>query len=363
MSNFKEIADEAKGKALGSAHVLVIGQTKSGKTDWVAQAVLDGWQVMYVDNDNGKSTLLAQLAGNDAALERVHYFKPDNMSDFVKMFFTSVVIRYGETSHKLVQSGTVADDEMVMEVRPALMPLNVILVIDSWTAMANSLIHELAAAKSIDLTEADRLGREIYGPTGFQATEIGYQIQQAPFHVIVQAHPGWYERKEKPSTLGAARNIDEKDMIIRETTAIPLSTSMPHGFTMGKFFNFIGWMLIAGTDRRELDFRIKKDTISGGNFPAGAKLNGDPRTEFRFSKLFGKPPVIEAGAKPWLVRMTGAEFKESVKKRNDSAPKATAVLAAKTIVTQEAKPETPQLTTEVKPLTALQKLKLGGNKT
>lgn len=332
MGNFKELAEQNKLRVLGAVHCLLIGQTKSGKTDWVARAAIDGWEIIYIDSDNGKSTLLSALQGHPDAMDRIHYFEPESIFDFCESMFTNSIFRYGETARASVSSHSAKPDEMVDEIRPTIIPPNVILVIDSWTAIANDLIHKIADKRKIDLFEADKYTREIYGPTGFKASELLFWIQNSPFHVIVQAHPGYYERKEKPAA-GKAEDIRESDMLIRETTAIPLSTSNPHGFTMGKYFNYIGWTRVSGQERRELDFRVKKDTISGANFPAGTLLFGDPRGDMRFAKLFGKPPVVEPSETPWLRRITGAEFKEEKQSRDAKAPSNPKVLTGGKIET------------------------------
>jgi hypothetical protein len=122
-----------------------------------------------------------------------------------------------------------------------------------------------------------------------------------------------------------------------------MSSSAPHGASIGKYFNEIGWIQINSAGKRELDFTVKKGRISGGT----ANGKGDPRAEYSFAKLFGAPiPKVE-GELPWMIESSFEEWKARQAARNAAAPKLTTNVAPK--------PTTPPATAPVTP-TVLRKL-------
>lgn len=290
-----------------------IGNSKTGKTDYVVQAAKDGFEILYVDNDNGMATILDQLKGNDSALGRIHYFSPTNMGEFVETLLTSAVLRYNISLREIYDRTKLKPEHRVSEIYPSRVPANTILAIDSWTTLTYSILKAKADAGGIDLLDIEKYGREVYGGAGFKATQIAQLLQLAPFHVYVMAHPGNYERKEKPP--GVVREINEKDMIVKETTAVPISTSLPHGLTMGKYFNQIGWFEVNRFDKRVLDFTVKNGRVGGGT----PNKIGDPREEFRFSKLFAKPTPPEE-LKVWERDYSGEEFLALLAERQAKRP-------------------------------------------
>ena len=285
-------------------HLLLIGDSKTGKSDYAAQAALDGHTVLYVDRDNGLSTLQHRLEKHPEAMKRVYYFQPEDMLDFLKDFVDSSIFRYSVKDRKSFITKSVTPDEEIIEIIPSLIPACVILSVDSVTSLAFNTVTDKAGKMGIDLMEADKYSREIYGSTGYVMTQLMSKYQGVPFHTIFQAHGMSYERKEKPK--GVVGGINEKDMIIKETKMVPISTSGPHGATLGKFFNQIGWLSVTRAGSRVLDFTVRDDRVGGGT----PNAIGDPRVEFTFAKLFGKG-VTEAPvdpARPWIRTMTGQEF-------------------------------------------------------
>lgn len=334
MATLQDIAEQYKNQAASAIHLLLVANTKLGKTDYVAQAAKDGYTILYVDRDNGITTLLDALKDDPAAQARIHYFNPVDMVSFIEGLLTSPVVRYNNRTRAEPNFST-KDDERIVEIRPSRIPMGVIFALDSWTSYVGAIMSQQAAKANIDLTDVEKFDRKVYGPSGFYATQMAQAIQAARFHVIVQAHPDVYERKEKP-TDRTASTIEEKDMIIRETTEIPISTSKPHGFTIGKHFNQIGWLVVDRANRRLLDFRVIEGRIGGGT-PNGID---DPRGKYRFANLFGKPPVYPP-LETWLEEM---EYGESKKR-------AQAATSGKILGSAPAKASTPAVAPATPPAT------------
>lgn len=328
MPQLNNMVSDYQSMVARAIHAMIIGQTKSGKSDWVAQAVLDGYECLYIDNDNGLATLMEQLGGNEEAMQRVHYVNPLDFVDFVTYLCTATVFKYNERTRAQLTIQNLKPDDKILEMRAMRMGAHpaMLVSIDSWSTLTFAALKRAAKKNGVTLTSIDKYGREIYGPSGFEMTQIAQMLQLAPFNFIVQAHPAIYEIKEKPPNQ-EARAITEKDMIIRETWEVPQSTSGPHGFSIGRFFNQIGWLELDRFDKFKLSFKQKNRRIGGGT-PGGID---DPRGPYRFAKLFGKgitlPSPMNPDA-PWIRYLTGEEYLAEQAAAKASAPAATTKPAA-----------------------------------
>ena len=271
-----------------ATHLLLVGQTKSGKTDYIADCALDGYVLLYVDNDNGLMTLSKRLSNNEEALRRVHYVKTNDIWNFLTAFFAREKFQWNETQDHYFSPSKAQPDDDIIEIFPKQIPFGVITVFDGWTTITNQLLQDSALKNSVPFETFNDSGQSVYGDAKRRADLVCMNIQGFPGHVIVQAHPEFYERMEKPK---GVNNVKQNQMIIKDNIEIPLSVSRPHGYSMGKYFNEIGWMGIKATGDFTLDFRQKPDRIGGGS----AMAIGNPKAEMRFSKLFDPPREIPDG--------------------------------------------------------------------
>ena len=174
---------------------------------------------------------------------------------------------------------------------------------DSWTSVSLALLQDAAKRNNVTFEEFNEGGMAAYGDANRRANLLCSYIQSSPHNVIVQGHVEHYERLEKPK---GVPNPKAKDMIVKENVQVPSSVSKPHGYAMPKYFNEVGWMRIKNTGEIVLDFKQQLDRVGGGS-PLDAK---DPKVDYRFSKIFGKPVPIEAG--DWIRTVTAADVKASM---------------------------------------------------
>lgn len=285
-------------------HLLAIGDSKVGKSVYAAQAAIDGFNVVYIDADNGLSALRYMLEKHPEAKKRVHYFPTTRPVDFVKGFLRSTEkapFRWNPKLNKVwgkLASNTEPDDS-IWEFDVTKLPASWLLVIDSWTALASDALGIGAADQAAALL--DGTNQAIYGEANSNLTYIVNILQKIPCHTLVQAHGTRYEVYDKPTgVLGGA--MKQKDMILRETKDVPFSSSRPHGETMVSRFNHIGWLYIEGVGT-VIDFTRKANRVGGG--PPNRKANVN---ELTFTKLVGAVPPHEEAVGFYRIG-THAEFK------------------------------------------------------
>lgn len=262
--------------------LLLVGPSKAGKTHYCMQAARDGFNVLYMDGDVSRPTI---MAFSDETLERLWYM---NLCD------TQTMARQWQLTEKMFKTpnylwddtnqgslkGSDASESAVWRINLASMTYRDVIVIDSWTSFINSVKKQIAKVNGLDLAQlGDNDTRSLYGAGNHMVDFILGCLQAAPCHVIVTAHPGEYEHKVKPR--GLISGIKEKDMILKSVRSIPLSLSNPHGNKMGKYFTDVAWISpsVVG-NKRMLDGRPDPERESGGRFN-----KQKPTDEFSFKEL------------------------------------------------------------------------------
>lgn len=316
------------------AHLLIIGETKSGKSTFCAQAVEDGWPMIYVDSDNGLSALRRALK-TETAMDRVFYFGTEHPADFLNGMLTESVFRWNLTKDALYSSGVGSSGDKLVQIYPSRIPVNMLLSVDSWSAVALDAMQIGAENKKTALEEmaTENKAQQVYGAAGLKLTLLAAVLQKVPFHVIVQAHPTTFEKLEKPLNV-QLKAAKQGEMMIREVIEVPLSSSKPHGRSLGKFFTDIGWLEIDRADRRNLDFTTKYGRVSGGTINKKG-----PIEEMSFSKLFGRPPPYDPSTESqWIRYLTHDEFVAERAAATPVAPKPAGVSDAGVITKSPANP-------------------------
>lgn len=303
-------------------HLLLLGETKLGKSTYVAQMIEDGYFVVYVDADNGISAVRHHLRNKPHLLQNVLYYKTENPYKFVDGFLSDGMFRWNLTTDAKFASALSTPTDQIVEVIPSKMPKNIVLVVDSWSSMALDAMEIGADKKNVSLEDMGNESESVYGVAGMRLRLVCAVLQHAKFHVVVLAHHTYFERFERPP--GVAGTIKRKDMILKETTKIPLSSSRPNGLEMGKYFNQIGWLEVDRGGRRMLDFTTEYGRIGGGT-----PNRKDVIENMSFSKLFGPVPPLPSVDESWIRYMTAEEF---AAKQAASKPAAPAGVSASGVV-------------------------------
>jgi len=280
---------------------LVIGEGKCGKSDWAARAAEAGFNVLYMDADVGSQTIAGLTRDeinpvNPSVLDRIFIL---NCSDelvsgaldyrFVNMFkkfcTASPTFRWNDTQGRefsISQDGDPCADE-IWEIKPAAMDHNSVLVIDSWTALAQSAMNwacDELGLDPIEISEAERVKmRGVYQAAGEKLTMFLQMIRSARCHVIVIGHPREFTKTEKTPGKSVAQR--ESDMKVLWTKMVVRSSSNNHAFEMPKYFTDLAWIEVDAMGRYMIDFRASNDRISGSHF--NARVN--TRNEGSFANL------------------------------------------------------------------------------
>lgn len=363
--------DEAPEDAL--AKLLLIADSKAGKTHWSMQAAELGFNVLYIDGDVGRQTL-AKLS--PAAKKRVAYLDvSDQMSDkgayvyrfatMFKEFTTNGIFTWNDSLGEVFDrrtyhaepwtdlEGKERSADSVWQIRPARMDHRDLIIFDSWTSYCQSISAWKADDLGVDLADIEKAERGHYAGIGNKATQSLVMIQKAPCHIIVIAHPDEYQKKRSPT--GTVKTINETDMIIEWTKMVPKSTSRPHSLTMAKFFSDVAWIDLTPTGNRKIDFKATNARVIGGHFDDSVAV-ADRTFGDLVKKIGGSIPAGENSIDRWLTRYGPGEFVPAGAK-----PVILGAAAAKPASTPSESPATaPAEATPVKGLGGLTGMKFKG---
>lgn len=346
------------------AKLLLIGDSKAGKTHWAMQAAELGFNVLYLDGDVGLQTL-AKLS--PAAKKRVAYMDvSDGMSEkgayvyrFATMFrefTTNGVFTWNDSLGEIFDRKTYVDGpdgHVIWQIRPARMDHRDLIIFDSWSSYCQSISAWKADDLGVDLSDIEKAERGHYAGIGNKATQSLVMIQKAPCHIIVIAHPDEYQKKRSPT--GTVKTINETEMIIEWTKMVPKSTSRPHSLTMAKFFSDVAWIDLTPTGNRKIDFKATNARVIGGHFDDSVAV-ADRTFGDLVKKIGGSIPAGENSIDRWLTRYGPGEFVPAGAK-----PVILGAAAAKPASTPSESPATaPAEATPVKGLGGLTGMKFKG---
>lgn len=309
------ILEQAVGN-LSPTHLLLLGDTKAGKTDYVMKAAESGMKVLWVDGDVAATTLqkltpaakknIFYLPVHDYVNERGQYVSA--FAEFIVAFTTQGKFLWNDTLCKPYDRKAYVEGSgghVVWEIIPSRMDAGSLFVLDSWTRLIASLVNWKADDLGVDLLDIEKMGRELYTGAGHKATQFLSLITGLKCHVAVIGHPREYIKKSAPK--GSRGQVAEKDMKIDWIQMVPVSTSNPHALTMGASFSDIGWIDVSATGKRTIDFKPSDSRVIGGSNNVKEEVDS-----FTMAKLLetnmGSKIDPAATTDHWLTRHEAGEY-------------------------------------------------------
>lgn len=270
---------------------LILADPKAGKTTWAVEAATAGFNVLLMDGDVAVQAI-AQLPAE--AKKRIFYMDvSDRLDDgidarmicLLSEFFTSSRFLWNDTKQETYSRSSDSHDEEtgaaldeIWEFRPSRFDQRWVIVLDSWTTLSYSGMLAKAEDTGVDLADIEKADMSLYAGVSNRLTNMLATIQKARCHFIVIGHPSQFEKTKSPANTRAG-DVKAKDRIVEWTKMVPKSSSNPHGLTMGKYFSDIGWIDVSATGKRELNFAVTNQRVSGGHLVG----KGDPKTDFSFA--------------------------------------------------------------------------------
>lgn len=220
--------------------ILLYGPPKTQKTWWALCALVAGYNVVIVDMDDGIHILAAvkEVEGiTDEMLERLWIVPAiDYYDNATAAFFAASLVRgapfYWNCKTQIFAAARFTNGDPYFEINPRRLTHNTVLIMDSWTALAQSAMLKTSKDNGLDLSEAKKEEmRDVYAGAGRFLSVVATRIHSFQCHVIVIGHETEYAKTEKNKITGKEEVVSKKTQII--------SSSGPHAGKLGKDFSDI----------------------------------------------------------------------------------------------------------------------------
>ena len=183
---------------------LIYGPSQTKKTFWAGRAAEAGYNVILLTGD-GHYQVLFNI--KDEAQERVTVLNvADKVTEPQFAHAVSSVLKaadpliWNDTRNEPMYRQLHEDDNYVfLDVRK--LDHNFVLVIDSWTALVDSILWDFANEQNVDLSDGSKQEWDLYGPCNRLATWILQQLKGLPCHVIVIGHSIMWEKQKNSRVL------------------------------------------------------------------------------------------------------------------------------------------------------------------
>lgn len=298
------------------------GSDKTKKTLWACKSAEAGFNVILIDGDDGSS--ITRLLSNEARkriliIDAVNTATINVFARFMASFMRGNPFLWDETAKVSWPAGTSRrSDHSYVVFDISKLTMNDVVIIDSWTALAASLLLEWAKENDVDLTNVEKEGDQ-FSLMGYQSRFLDYvltKIKTFPCHVICIGHETVYEKFEGKG----------KDRKVVEQRTQPLSSTGPHAKKLGAHFS----NCLRFTKLSDLAFRIDAggdaSTMGGCRQLAPAKYSWNDITPATIFAAVGS----KADGSPCLgaVHFPAGTTAEPVQKNIPNLPNETASLPA-----------------------------------
>lgn len=208
---------------------MIYGKDKTKKTWWALRCLEAGYNVVLLDGDDGRAIY---RQGNFTEEQLSRLFMLDLVDTLANPVFSKFIARlvkgtpfiWNETI-KRIEAASFKPDNSYYLINPALLGRNTVLVADSWTALATSVMVQYSEENKIDLSEAAKQEWEGYGWQGRFLSWILSKLHGLNCHLIVIGHEVTQEK----------RSSDGKTVLWSRVQ--PISSSNNHASTLGKHFS------------------------------------------------------------------------------------------------------------------------------
>lgn len=265
----------------GAARILAYGTPKTRKTWWAGTAAEAGFNVVLFDCDDGYH-ILRNLSPE--ARKRVKVIRGVDRQDGPVAAVVMTYLMKGEPfyfeeatqrcvtlplSLKADSEGNLQGDVLKIETRK--FDTNTVLIIDSWTALAFSVMFRFCQENNIDLSDAEKFEWDGYRWAGMLLSWYLARLNSLNCHVVVIGHVDNFEKK-------TGKGDNQKVVFSRIQ---PKSVSGPHGMQLAKNFSDVLYFESAGK-------MTYIDTNSDSSRDGGARhINPGryPFSDFKFSNF------------------------------------------------------------------------------
>lgn len=262
------------------ARILAYGAPKTKKTWWALRAAEAGFNVLLLDSDDGYH-IVNQIPKE--ARRRIYVVDATDTttqsiaSIFMTLFCKQKPLYWLEKEKRVAL--TSGDKARAMFIDFSKFDRNTVVIVDSWSAIVNSLALQFAKENGIDLADASKTEWDGYRWMGQLGNWMMQQLKTFPCHVIVIAHASVYEKKK----------MEGKQQTTEWTRIQVKSTSGANAMGIPQHFSDIFYFTSLNDKNFRISTSIDKDRDGGSRLIPPGQYDWDKFSFLDYCKLAGIP--------------------------------------------------------------------------
>lgn len=227
------MADEENEDYGKPTRSLLYGNDKTRKTWWALRAAEFGFNVILIDGDGGSSIskqLPIEARKRILIVEVKNTLTVNTFARFTATFFRGKPFVWDEqlkTSYNPNWTLNPTHSHIYFDLSK--LTTNDVVILDSWTRLASSLLMEWAQENNVDLTAVEKEG-DNFSLMNYQSRFLDFTLEKMgslPCHVIAIGHETVYEKFEGKG----------KDRKVVDQRTQPFSSTGPHAKKLGAHFS------------------------------------------------------------------------------------------------------------------------------
>lgn len=206
----KEIIETGKGTP---QKILIHGDAGTGKTALIASLVLEGYELILVDTENGFETLISHLPAS--LHHKVNVIRVRDTKATPWAIETCTKLMSGRPQKICVKHGRIScpdcirNKDLLEEFNFSLLNTDTVVAFDSLT----QIVESAKAVATTNLPVDAKLEQDHWGRMGMYLAIFLGAVQQAPFHIVCTSHSQEIQAPDGSSKLypvGGTRNASRQ---------------------------------------------------------------------------------------------------------------------------------------------------------
>ena len=242
---------------------LAYGMPNTRKTTWAGGAAEAGLNVIFLDCDDGTKILNNYDATVQSRIDVIDI--RDTATEAICAVSLVNILASQKNAKPIFWNETLRGTAMLKPVGSPYYEINLaklsssdVIVLDSWTAMCESLVKQYNIENKVDETKGAKQDWEGYRWAGAMANWILGQLCSLSCHVVVIGHASVFEKKrDEIDHKGKVRSVTDFSRIQ------PASVSNNHGLKLAKEFDDVLYFLVNENGNTVIDIS-PSDSRDGG---------------------------------------------------------------------------------------------------
>jgi hypothetical protein len=308
--------------------ILIYGYGKTRKTSWLTEAVKTGRHLYYIDGDQGSLEVIMRMPAE--LQSRIHVINcwdtwgGSNFQKFVSKFIQGKPFIWNDTKRQIeVNLGQGFNSEDAFwQINPRLVNADIIIGMDSWTRLIDSIVADYAEVNNIDLSSPHDLESDrwtYFRHAGMIADFAVKQFFAMPSNFVMIGHSTVYEKRKDDAS--------GKQVVESSRTQL-ISVTGNHAVKLPTLFGHVLQFKIDSMGNNKIDVRPLLNA-DGGSRSIKPGIYGYADLSYaKICEMSYIPNIEDRGPSPAFIFYPPGELNNALATAKDKAKPASGIIEA-----------------------------------